>query len=246
MRLFGDKADGNTGGKNSTDTAGADLLAGFQVRAAGKVGQAEQGIVQRIVRHHDADVVGRVGDACRYVAIRVAQQDNLRPVGADGGNAADQAVAGEDGAIFPDTLAGANVDLDGVSPIGGVAQDDAGQFKFPRLLLLPGDGGAERGVFRKGRIALLLENVELVVFVAKFVDLFEQLTAGGDGVDGFAGQGFGGAGEAEQGKEQAADPGLDALGGVRGKVQYQHGGQCDRTQRYVMSFSEHPAMPPSR
>ena len=87
----------------------------------------------------------------RHLAIRVADQNHLRVRVADGRNAAHQAVGGQHGQIFADAIAAAEVNLDGVPPIGGVAHDDVGELEFPRRLPLPAEQRAELVVFpRRG------------------------------------------------------------------------------------------------
>ena len=195
-----DLADGNSRGKNPAFAAGDHLLAGFQIRVAGQIGQIRRVNCPAARRGDDAHVVRRIEDARGNAAARVANQNDLRTRVADGRNAADQAVGGQHGKVFADAVALAEVNLNGAPPVGRVAQDDAGELEFPRLLPLPADERAELVVFARGGGGLRVLDFEAA---------------------GFRGGEFRFPGAIRCGAERCRRPGRQLPGGVDGPEQRQ-------------------------
>ncbi len=102
-------------------------------------------------------------------------------------------------------VAFAEINLDRAPPVGRVAQDDAGEFEFPRLLPLPADERAELVVFEGDGVGLLLADFEFLIFAPQVFNFLEQFAAGQDGVGGPVRQLAGGVDGPEQRQKQAAD-----------------------------------------
>ncbi len=99
--------------------------------------------------------------------------------------------------------------MNGAPPVGGIAQDDAGELEFPRLLPLPADERAELVVFARGCGGLRILDFKPLVFVLEGFDFLEQFAPGQKGVGGPVRQLPGGVGGPEQRQEQSADAELE-------------------------------------
>ena len=140
---------GIPGGINSALAAGHDVFTGLQIGIAGKIGQFDQRTVQRPAGADDAHVVRLVFHPRRNTAIRIAEQSHLRARVTDGRNAPHQAVSGQHGQIFTESVPAAEVNLHGAPPIRRVSQDDVGEFEFPWRLPLPAEERAQLVVFTR-------------------------------------------------------------------------------------------------
>ena len=99
-------------------------------------------------------------------------------------DASDEAIGREDGQSFAHSVLGAEVDLQGAPPIGGVAPDDLAEAEFPLVGGGEGDLNAEGFVFLAGGAELLDLNAEHLVGERELPVLLKQFLVRGGVVGG--------------------------------------------------------------
>ena len=161
--------------------------------------------------------VSRVSFSTRAATLQLGspRQHHLRAGQADGEMRPTRAPSGvKTGHVDPHAVAAAEVDLDRAPPIGRFAQDDVSQLQLPGLLLLPGEKLAQVVIFA-GELFGLRETCRRNSSFSRRRASFWRTNSlrGSEPIDRLPGHLLGGAGEAEQRQEKAADAQLKPGGG---------------------------------
>jgi hypothetical protein len=128
--------------------------------------------------------------------------------------------------------------LDAMPPIGGIPENDIGEFESPEVGLPPFEQLPQAGVFAVNFLLLNSFQAVLFIFAAEGLVFTEQVPAGDDRLAGFFRQIMGDVAQAEQGQEKASDGQFEARGGLVRQTQQDKRERRHASQGNVMRPSQ--------
>ena len=159
---------------------------------------------------------------------------------ADGVNSSHQKSLGiEHRQIIAETIAAPEVDLDCAPPIGGLAENNIGEFELPGLLLLPGKKLSQPVILAQHLLGLETKQFQALVFAAQGLILPKQFPARRHDICGFARQLFGRVGQAEERQKEAANAQLEPGSGTAWQIKKNKRQKHNQTQSNVMRTFQH-------